>query len=184
MSGHKKTEDNKEPQKRDYPGYKSMKALFRLVRDVVRPQMRSLQSRGLGKPVALRGALSAPATGHTQSPDFYYVASLPEAGLKGIKLPRDSQVEVVAQSAVRITFNDEAGRCIEVLAVPAASRRGINDIIRDEPGAFGVAVDTRGTVYCTEAFKTTAALNPATRRTASLPTLRQGRLAVGAVCVQ
>ncbi len=181
MASHRKTKDNKEPQKRDYPGYKSMKALFRLVQDVVQPQMRALEGLGLEKPVAVRGALSAPATGHTRGSDFYYLADLPEEGFNKFRLP-GARVEPVAGTAVRITFNDKAGHNIEVLAVPAASRLGVDTILKNEPGAFGVAVDTEGGVHCTQAFKTAAALNPTTGRTASLPVLRQSRLALSAVC--
>lgn len=181
MASHKKTKDNEEPQRRNYPGYQSMKALFRLVQDVVQPQMRALEDLGLEKPVAVRGALSAPATGHTQGSDFHYVASLPKKGLNQIRLP-GARFEPVAGSAVRITFKDKTGHKIEVLAVPAASRLGVDTILKNEPGAFGVAVDTEGGVHCTQAFKTAAALNPTTGRTASLPVLRQGRLSVRAVC--
>lgn len=182
MAGHKKSKDNKGPQERDYPGYNAMKTLFRLAEEVVQPQMRALEGLGLKKPVAVRGALSASATGHnTQGSDFYYVADLPEEGMNGIRLP-GARVEPAVGKAVRITFNDSAGHNIEVLAVPSASRLGVDAMLRNEPGAFGVAVDTQGIVHCTEAFKTTAALNPATGRTASLPTLRQGRLGVRAVC--
>ncbi len=180
MASHKKTKDNQEPQKRDYPGYQSMKALFRLVRDVVQPQMRALEGLGLEKPVALRGALSAPATGHTQGSDFHYVASLPETGLDQIHLP-GARLEPVVGGAMRITFSD-AGHKIEVLAVPAASRLGVDTILRNEPGAFGVAVDTEGEVHCTQAFKSAIALNYTAGRTASLPVLGQGRLSVRAVC--
>lgn len=183
MASHKKTKDNKEPQKRNYPGYQSMKALFRLVQDVVQPQMRALEDLGLEKPVAVRGALSAPATGHTRGSDFYYLADLPKEGFNNIRLP-GARFEPVAGKAVRITFHDKAGHNIEVLAVPAASRLGVDVILKNEPGAFGVAVDTRGVVHCTKAFKSAIALNSTDGRAAHLPTLQQPRLALRNVCAQ
>lgn len=184
MASHKKTKDNQEPQKRDYPGYQSMKALFRLVRKVVRPQMHALIGFGLRDPVALRGALSAPAIGQKKGSDFYYVASLPETGREKIRLPQDAQVQSLAGSVVRITFNDKAGRRIEVLAVPAASRSSVDDILRNEPGAFGVAVDSKGEVHCTPGFKALVGLNSANGRAAHVPALQQPRLALRNVCVQ
>jgi hypothetical protein len=177
-----KKEKNKGPQERDYPGYKTMRAVYSLIGRVIRPQMDELEGLGLKNPVALRGALGMLAIGHRQCSDFYYVASLPEAGLNRGLLPPKAYVNDVAGGGLRITFNDEAGNNVEVLAVPAASRRGVDAIIQNQPGIFGIAVDKSGDVRCSRAFKTAAALNSPVARTSSLPILQQPRISSFEVC--